>query len=147
MLHASGRTIGVFISGQPRASLANSLGNLEYSANRSDESRFGTKSATSRIQHVGEPNEHLRVQATSTKGIREMSLTIESNTDFCPLTMTEIRMRVANIKSRWSDEDREERAELGRRRRRSLGSILGSESRDLLQTALFAAIDHDDEGV
>ncbi len=76
-----------------------------------------------------------------------MSLTIESNTDFCPLTMTEIRMRVANIKSRWSDEDREERAELGRRRRRSLGSILGSESRDLLQTALFAAIDHDDEGV
>jgi hypothetical protein len=76
-----------------------------------------------------------------------MSLTIESNTDFCPLTMTEIRMRVANIKSRWSDEDREERAELGRRRRRSLGAILGSESRDLLQTALFAAVDHDDEGV
>lgn len=54
-----------------------------------------------------------------------MSLMIDSNTDCCSLSLTEIRMRVANIKARWSDEEREVRADQGRRRRQNLGELLG----------------------
>lgn len=57
-----------------------------------------------------------------------MSLAIESNSNCCSLTMTEIRMRVANIKANWSDEEREIRSHQGRNRRRSLGELLGGRS-------------------
>lgn len=56
-----------------------------------------------------------------------MSLLIDSNTDCSSLSLTEIRMRVANIKARWSDEEREVRADQGRRRRQNLGELLGGQ--------------------
>lgn len=76
-----------------------------------------------------------------------MSLTLESPTDICPLTLTEIRMRVANIKARWNDDERAERAVAGERRRRSLKFFLGEEGADLLHTVLADGFDQDEPGV
>lgn len=85
--------------------------------------------------------------ATSTKGIHDMSLTLESPTDICPLSLTEIRMRVANIKARWSDDERAERAVAGERRRRSLQVMLGEDEADLLHTVLADGFDQVEAGV
>ncbi|MDP1561951.1 MAG: hypothetical protein Q8M16_11285 [Pirellulaceae bacterium] len=70
-----------------------------------------------------------------------MSLVIESNSDCCSLTMTEIRMRVANIKANWSDEEREVRSHQGRNRRRSLGDLLGGRTPAEFQLSLLQTVE------
>lgn len=70
-----------------------------------------------------------------------MSLAIESNSDCCSLTMTEIRMRVANIKAGWSDEERELRSHQGRNRRRSLSELLGGRSPAEFQSNVLDTIE------
>jgi len=53
-----------------------------------------------------------------------MSLMMENTDQDCQLTLTEIRMRVANIKSRWSDEERVQRATQGHSRRQQLAALV-----------------------
>ncbi len=76
-----------------------------------------------------------------------MSLLIESNTDCSSLTLTEIRMRVANIKARWSDEEREVRAHQGQKRRESLGALLGHTLPAELEWDLLQAVAQEELGV
>lgn len=76
-----------------------------------------------------------------------MSLLIESNTDCCSLTLTEIRMRVANIKARWTDEEREVRAHQGQKRRESLGVLLGRTTPTDLERGLWQAVEQEELGV
>jgi hypothetical protein len=74
---------------------------------------------------------------TATKGIRAMSLMMENTDQDCQLTLTEIRMRVASIKSQWSDEERVHRASEGHSRRQQLVA--------LVEEALPTASDRSDE--
>lgn len=53
-----------------------------------------------------------------------MSLMMENTDQDCQLTLTEIRMRVANIKSQWSDEERVQRATEGHSRRQQLAALV-----------------------
>ncbi len=53
-----------------------------------------------------------------------MSLMMENTDQDCQLTLTEIRMRVANIKSQWSDEERVQRAAQGHSRRQRLAALV-----------------------
>lgn len=53
-----------------------------------------------------------------------MSLMMETTDQDCQLTLTEIRMRVANIKSQWSDEERVHRATQGHSRRQQLVALV-----------------------
>ncbi|MBL8890500.1 MAG: hypothetical protein JNL67_11030 [Planctomycetaceae bacterium] len=76
-----------------------------------------------------------------------MSLTLESPIDTCPLTLTEIRMRVASIKAHWSDNERAERAVDGQRRRRSLRTMLGEDGADLLRSVLVDGFEQDEASV
>jgi hypothetical protein len=74
-----------------------------------------------------------------------MSLAIESNNDCCSLSMNEILMRVANIKARWSDEEREFRAEQGRYRRQGLEELLGARSCRQLDRTLLESLEEEGE--
>lgn len=53
-----------------------------------------------------------------------MSLMMENTDQDCQLTLTEIRMRVASIKSQWSDEERVHRASEGHSRRQQLAAMV-----------------------
>ncbi len=53
-----------------------------------------------------------------------MSLIMEQIETDCSLSLSEILMRVASIKSQWSDEERQQRAELGDHRRQQLAELL-----------------------
>lgn len=53
-----------------------------------------------------------------------MSLMMENTDQDCQLTLTEIRMRVASIKSQWSDEERVHRATEGHSRRQQLVALV-----------------------
>jgi hypothetical protein len=59
-----------------------------------------------------------------------MSLTLSHIDTDCQFSLTEIRMRVSAIKSRWSDAERGERAAAGQSRCQRLAAVLGCQLSD-----------------
>jgi hypothetical protein len=69
-----------------------------------------------------------------------MSLMMDTTDLDCQLTLTEIRMRVANIKSQWSDEERAERANQGYSRRQQLAALVEEALPDTLLDTILETV-------